>query len=515
LDGLLNFNLVTFALKKAILNPIRQLAGQTAIYGLSSIVGRLLNYLLVPLYTRVLITSDYGIYTEMYAWVSILWVLLTYGMETTFFRFAGQRKETDIVFSTSFISLIASSGLFLLLTLAYAGNIADWMGYADRVHYVIYFALILSFDAIAAIPFARLRQENRPLKFAFIKLVNIGINIGLNLFFILLCPYLISAFPESGITRLIELFFNQNDLVGYIFISNLIATTVTLVLLIPHFSVSRFVFDTALWKSMLRYAWPLMIVAIAGSINLSLDKILLTMLLPGNSTDEIMSQVGIYGACYKVSIIMILFVQTFRYAADPFFFAEASKKDARQTYAAVLNFFTIIAAIIFLATTLYLDIVIRFIGASYREGRDVIPVLLMGNLFLGIYFNLSFWYKLTDKTIFGAIFSVIGAGVTIALNIILIPVYGYAGSAWAAFFAYFTMMVMSYLAGRKYYPIPYNPGKIILWVGSAALIFLVSRKLAVAAPNFTLLINSGLLLLFLGMVWIVEGKNILAVFQRN
>lgn len=497
------------------MNPIRQLAGQTAIYGLSSIVGRLLNYLLVPLYTRVLITSDYGIYTEMYAWVSILWVLLTYGMETTFFRFAGRRKDVDIVFSTSFISLIASSGLFLLLTLSYAGNIAQWLGYAERVHYVMYFAFILSFDAIAAIPFARLRQENRPIKFAFIKLVNIAINIGLNLFFILLCPYLISAFPESGISQLILLFFNQNDLVGYIFISNLIATVVTLLMLIPHFRVSRFVFDRALWISMLRYAWPLMVVAIAGSINLSLDKILLTRLLPGDSTTEIMSQVGIYGACYKVSIIMTLFVQTFRYAADPFFFAEAAKKDAVQTYASVLNFFTIIAAIIFLATTLYLDIVIRFIGESYREGRDVIPVLLMGNLFLGIYFNLSFWYKLTDKTIFGALFSVIGAAVTIVLNIVLIPVYGYAGSAWAAFFAYFSMMIMSYVTGRKYYPIPYNPGKIMLYVGSAALLFLASKPMAVVAPNATFLINTGLLFLFLGLVWMVDGKNIATVFRRS
>jgi O-antigen/teichoic acid export membrane protein len=506
--------LVTFAANRKALNPIRQLAGQTAIYGLSSIIGRLLNYLLVPLYTRVLITSDYGIYTEMYAWVSILWVLLTYGMETTFFRFAGRETEKDKVFSTAFFSLLATSVLFLVLTLGYSASIAGWMGYADRLHYVIYFAFILSFDAIAAIPFARLRQENKPVKFAFIKLVNIILSIGLNLFFILLCPFIINNFPETILSRMVLGFFNPDDLVGYIFISNLIASTITLLMLVPYFGVRKFVFDVVLWKSMLRYTWPLMIVAIAGSINLSLDKILLTKLLPGNSEAEIMSQVGIYGACYKVSIIMTLFVQTFRYAADPFFFAEASKKDARKTYADVLNFFTIIAAVIFLSTTLYLDIFIKFIGEAYREGRDVIPVLLMGNLFLGIYFNLSFWYKLTDKTIFGAVFSLIGAAITIVLNIILIPVFGYSGSAWAAFFAYFTMMVLSYFVGRKYYSIPYNPGKIVFYVSSAAILYLVSIWISLENFYLQVFINSILLMFYFGVVWMIDRKNILEVLRR-
>jgi O-antigen/teichoic acid export membrane protein len=462
----------------------------------------------VPLYTRVLITSDYGIYTEMYAWVSILWVLLTYGMETTFFRFAGREPDIEKVFSTSFLSLTASSLVFLLISLVYSASIANWLGYANRIHYVIFFAFILSFDAIAALPFARLRQENRPVKFAFIKLVNIALNIGFNLFFILLCPYIVTQYPDEGISRFVLTFFNPTDLVSYIFISNLIASAITLIMLIPHFRIKPLFFDFRMWKAMLKYTWPLMIVAIAGSINLSLDKILLTLLLPGKSEIEIMSQVGIYGACYKVAIIMTLFVQTFRYAADPFFFSESSKKDARKTYADILRYFTIIGAFIFLATTLYLDLVIQFIGAAYREGRDVIPILLMGNLFLGIYFNLSFWYKLTDKTIFGAMFSIVGAAITITLNIILIPSFGYYGSAWAAFFAYFTMMTLSYFFGRKYYPIPYNTVKILLYVVSAGALFIISNLFAGEIFKWRISINTFLLLVFVLTVWLVERKNL-------
>lgn len=488
------------------------MAGQTAIYGLSSIIGRLLNYLLVPLYTRVLITSDYGIYTEMYAYVSILWVILTYGMETTFFRFSQSETNKAGVYSTSMLSLAFTSLAFLIGALIYARPIAIWLGYADNVNYVIWFAFILAFDAISAIPFAKLRQENRPVKFALIKLVNIGSNIGLNLFFILLCPFIISRFPESSLSGFVLSFFNPDDLVGYIFISNLIATTLTLILLLPDFPLKNITFDFALWKRMLAYTWPLLVVAVAGSVNLSLDKILLVRLLPEGS--DVMGQVGIYGACYKVSIIMALFVQTFRYAADPFFFSESGKSESRQLYADVLIIFTIAVSVIFLFTVMYLDVVILFIGKAYRDGKAVIPLLLMGNLFLGIYYNLSIWYKLTNQTIYGAALSVIGAIVSVVLNFALIPTMGYYGSAWAAFFAYFVMMVLSYLLGQKHFKVPYNLRRLIFYPGLAVLLYLISGLINLDNRNMMLLINTIFSLGYLVVVVKMDKQLLLDVFRR-
>ena len=495
-------------------NPLRRLASQTAVYGLSSIIGRLLNYLLVPLYTRVLVTGDYGIYTEMYAWVSILWVVLTYGMETTFFRFAQSENNSPKVFSTAFTSLMVTSLLFLLVAGGNAGAIARSMGYGDNIDYIVYFAFILSLDALAAIPFARLRQQNRPVRFAVIKLINIGLNIGFNLFFILLCPYLISHYPDGALARFVLLFFDPTDLVSYIFISNLISTVVTLLLLLPDVRFRWMDFDFSLLKRMLAYTWPLLIVAIAGSINLSLDKILLAWLLPGDP-DWVMSQVGIYGACYKVSIIMTLFVQTFRYAADPFFFAESAQNNSLKIYAEVLKIFTVIVSLIFLVTTLYLDLVILFIGEAYRAGRDVIPILLMGNLFLGIFYNLSFWYKLTNRTIYGALLSVIGAGITVVLNFTLIPSFGYYGSAWAAFFAYLTMMVLSYVLSRHFFPVPYQNKRILLYLLLPVALYLVSRYLPFEPGLLKYFINTMLLFVFLVTVFYLERNSLLNLIRRH
>jgi len=260
----------------------------------------------------------------MYAYVSILWVILTYGMETTFFRFSQSETDKTDVYSTSLLSLIFTSGVFLIISLIYAQPIAVWLGYPNNVNYVVWFVFILAFDAISAIPFAKLRQDNRPMKFAILKLINIGSNIGLNLFFILLCPFILKTYPDTNLASFVKSFFNPDDLVSYIFVSNLISTTLTLILQLPDFPWKKYSFNFHLWKKMLVYTWPLLVVSVAGSINLSLDKILLAKLLPSGT--DVMGQVGIYGACYKVSIIMTLFVQTFRYAADPFFFNESAQK---------------------------------------------------------------------------------------------------------------------------------------------------------------------------------------------
>lgn len=502
-----------FARKHQALNPLRRLAGQTAIYGLSSIIGRLLNYLLVPLYTRVLITSDYGIYTEMYAYVSILWVILTYGMETTFFRFSQSEKDKAVVYSTSLWSLIFTSAIFLVAALIYQRPVAAWLGYADNTKYVVWFSFILAFDAISAIPFAKLRQDNRPVKFALLKLVNIGSNIGLNLFFILLCPFILNTYPDSSSAELIGRFFNPDDLVGYIFISNLISATLTLILQLPDFPWKRMAFNFPVWKRMLVYTWPLLVVSVAGSINLSLDKILLAKLLPEGT--DVMGQVGIYGACYKVSIIMALFVQTFRYAADPFFFNESGKVGARQLYADVLMLFMIAVSVIFLATMMYLDVVILFIGSAYREGKAVIPLLLLGNLFLGVFYNLSIWYKLTNQTIFGAALSIIGATITVVLNFVLIPAMGYYGSAWAAFFAYFVMMVLSYIIGQKHFKVPYNLKRLLFYPGFAIGLYFFSVMIIPENQIVSLGINTVFLVFYLLIVIWLDKKLLLDVLKRG
>lgn len=456
------------------MNPLKRLLGQTAIYGLSSIVGRLLNYLLVPLYTYTLPASEYGVVTELYAYVAVAFAFLTYGMETTFFRFSETELNKAKVYATSMISLLVSSLFFLIVFALFKTRIAGSMGYADmyedqHLNYLIWFAFILFFDALTSIPFAGLRREGKALKFAGLKLVNISINIGLNLFFILYCTKVLKAADGGTMYRFVSSFFEADHMVGYIFLSNLIASGITLLLLFPTYRYLGAGFDYSLWKRMMRYTWPILVVSIAGIIPVSLDKILFPHLAFDTSTA--MTNLGIYGANAKIAVIMVLFIQTFRYAADPFFFGEANNKDAQKTYALVMKWFVIAGSFIFLGTMLFLDLIKFFIGSSYRSGLGVVPILLMANLSLGIYYNLSFWYKLTDKTIYGAWFSLAGAVIAIVANIILIPVYGIYGAAWSVFLAYFFPTILSYFYGRKYFPIPYEVMKIIFYPLLALLVY--------------------------------------------
>ena len=385
-----------------LVNPLKKLLGQTAIYGLSSIVGRLLNYLLVPLYTYTLPATEYGTVTELYAYVAVVFAFLTYGMETTFFRFSEKESNKAKVYSTSLISLLVSSTFFIVVFLIFKDQIAASMDYAEHLNYLIWFAFVLFFDALSSVPFAGLRREEKALRFASLKLINIGLNIGLNLFFILYCTHVMKEANGGLMYRFVSSFFDPNHLVGYIFLSNLFASAVTLLFLLPTYKFIKEGFDLHLWKKMLRYTWPILVVSIAGIIPVSLDKILIPHLIP-NSQDA-MTYLGIYGANAKIAVIMVLFIQTFRYAADPFFFGEASNKEAQKTYALVMKWFVIAGSFIFLGTMLFIDLIQYFIGSSYREGLGVVPILLMANLLLGIYYNLSFWYKLTDKTIYGAWF---------------------------------------------------------------------------------------------------------------
>jgi len=477
-------------------NPLKNLLGQTAIYGLSSIVGRLLNYLLVPLYTRYFTTSEYGDVTLLYAYVAFLLIVLTYGMETAFFRFSQQHPNKPTVYSTSLISLIVSSFLFVGIMLFNAQAIADALSFSSHPEYVQYFALILGLDALSAISFAKLREQNRALRFAAIRLINIFINIGLNLFFIVYCPLVIANNLEG--IELVQSIYSEDVGIGYIFISNLVASGLTLLLFVPEMVKSTWRFDTVLWLKMMIYALPLMLAGLAGITNETIDRILLNYLLPA---DISASEIGLYSAFYKLSIIMTLFVQTFRFAAEPFFFAQEKEKNAKAVYASVMKYFTIVTAFIFLSVTIYYDLVKQFVGSDFHDDRGaiIVPILLLANLFLGLYYNLSVWYKLTEKTLFGAYMSLFGAGITIVLNLLLIPKLGFVGSAWATLFCYFLMVLCSYFLGRKHYPIAYPLGRIALYFALMLGLYFSSINWSFGMVNNTLY-----LIIFIAVAFALE-----------
>lgn len=476
-------------------NPIKQLAGQTAVYGLSSIVGRLLNYLLVPLYTRIFMTGEYGVVTEMYAYISFLMVLLTYGMETGYFRFASTHKNPKLVFSTAMMSLTVSSVLFMALIWLFSGGIATSLGYPSNPEYVIWLGLIVGLDALTAVPFARLRQENKALRFATMRLINIGINIGLNLFWLVYCP-------AQDSSSWVQAVYDPSVGVGYVFLSNLFASLATLVMLLPQMTV-QWKFDPALWKTLMRYSLPLLVAGLAGMVNETMDRILIKYLAEPSTA---MDQLGIYGANYKVAILMTIFIQTFRFAAEPFFFNQAKNKESRVIYARVMHYFVIFCAVIFVGVMLYMDIVKLFIGSEFREGIHVVPILLMANFFLGIFFNLSIWYKLTNQTMYGAWLAVFGAVLTLVLNIILIPMTGYTGAAWATFICYFCMMVVSYILGQKHFQVPYKLGRTGQYLLLAPGLWILSLYLPVIYSP--LVLNSVLFAAFLVFVIITERKGL-------
>ena len=478
------------------MGKIKQLAGQTAVYGLSSIIGRLLNYLLVPLYTNIFSTGEYGVVTELYAYLSFLIIVLTYGMETGFFRFWESEKGNLKVYSTSLISLFVSSFVFIVLVIIFSKPIASVLEYNNHSEYVIWLGIIIGFDALTAIPFAYLRQQNKALKFALIKLINIIIFIGLNLFFLLLCPLLI----KNGI-KIPNWIYSSEVGVGYIFISNMFASVITLILLIPTMKI-KFSFDAVIWKKMLLYSLPLLIAGLAGMVNETFDRAMLKRLLTDTSTA--MEQLGIYGANYKVSILMTLFIQTFRYAAEPFFFSQAKEKNAKELYAQVMKYFIIFGLIIFLGVLLYLDIIKYFIGENFRSGLKVVPILLLANLFLGIFFNLSIWYKLTNKTSWGALLAIFGAVITISFNLWLIPIMGYMGAAWATLICYFAMMVASFLLGNMFYKVKYPLLRIGIYFLAAFAIYAVSLIVKIDSSSISLLFNSFLFVLYIVFVLYME-----------
>ncbi len=487
------------------MGSIRSLAGQTAVYGISSVLGRLLNYLLVPMYSRVFLPEEAGVYVEIYAYVAFFIVILTYGMETAFFRFNQSEQEPRKVYSTTVISLFVTSLVFIVVGIVFSGQLASMLRYPEHPEYIIYFAFIVGLDAFTSIPFARLRAENKAMRFAMIKVVNIAINISLNLILLLLVPYLYNNYSWGP--EIIGFIGNGEPVVGHIFLANLIASVVVFLLLMPEILKIKLTFSRALFRRMISYAFPLLILGLAGIANETVDRILLKYLLP---QDIAMYQLGIYGMCFKIAIVMSIFIQAFRYAAEPFFFAQQKSTDAKAVYADVLKYFVIIMTFLFLSIMLYIDIVKYFVGENFYSGLKVVPILLYSHVFLGVFYNLSIWYKLTGQTRFGAYISIFGTAISVGLNIYLIPRIGYMGSAWANFACYAVMMVISYWLGQKYYPVKYDMKRILAYMGLSAglwaMSILVARNLLSESIPAQLAFNTVLLLIFVIFVAFSEPR---------
>ncbi len=454
---------------------IKSLAKDTALYGISSIIGKTLNWFLTPLFTYNLATTgEYGIITNLYAYVALVIVILTFGMETGLFRFINKKDEYNptTVYSTTLIAVGSVVFLFLLISTLFLDPIARFTAPDIPSSYIYMMILVLSMDAFSSIPFAYLRYKQRPLKFAALKILFIILYIAFCCFFLLLCPELYENRPG-----LVDWFYEPGSGVKYILLSNLLATFIQTCCLLPEITGFKYKLDTALLKKMLRYSFPLLILGIAGILNQTADKILFPLVYPDK--EDAMNQLGIYGACFKIAVVMVMFTQAFRYAYEPFIFAKNKGEDNKKSYADAMKYFILLGLFIFLGITCYMDILKYFIKPTYFEGLPVVPIVMAGELFFGIYFNLSLWYKLTDQTKWGAIFSGIGCFITLAINIAFIPVYGYMACAWATFISNLIMMFLSYFMGQKRFPIAYDLKTIGIYFGLTVVLYGLAEGISI------------------------------------
>lgn len=457
------------------MSTLKKFAGQTAIYGISTVASRFLNFFLTSIYTRVYAPKIYGIFTEMYSYASILNALLSFGMETTFFRYLNKKEgQKENIYNNTFIVVAFVSLLFLLTSLIFLHPIANWMqagrntSLADYITFIKYFILILVIDALSVVPFAKVRAEGKPSRYSFIKLINVLMFIGLNLFFLFVIPFIIEH--QLFLADVLQKWY-QPQWVGYVFMSNLIASSLTFLLLLPELLQLKFKIDKKLIAEMFSYSWPVLIANLSFIINENVDKIFLGHLLPSAISE---TQVGIYGACCKIAIFLSIFIMAFRLGAEPFFFNHAKNENAGKTYAQIMNYFIVAVSLIFVGIVANIEILKHFINERYWIGLNVVPILLLGYVSLGIYMNLSIWYKLSDQTKFGLLISGVGAILTVVLNILFIPIYGYLASAWISLIAYTSMMILSYVLGQKHYPIPYEFKKNIGYLGLSIVIVVLS-----------------------------------------
>src|SRR5574344_1223856 len=471
---------------------MKSLAKDTAIYGLSSIVGRFLNYLLVPLYTAKLSAASggYGVITNMYAYTALILVLLTFGMETTFFRFSNKEGEDpQKVYSTILTAVGFTAIVFVALVFTFISPLADVMGYAEHPSYIWVMAMTVAIDAFQCIPFAYLRHKKKPIKFAALKMLFIVMNILLNLVFFVVLPELYASYPDE-----IGKIYDPTIGAGYAFYINLACTGIITFCFYKELTGFRYVFDRKLMRRMFSYSWPILILGIAGILNQTADKILFPYIYKGENAHE---QLGIYGAASKIAMIMAMITQAFRYAYEPFVFGKSKDKDNRDTYAKAMKYFIIFTLLAFLVVMAYLDILKHIIGQDYWSGLKVVPIVMAAEIMMGIYFNLSFWYKLIDKTIWGAWFSGIGCAVLIAVDIVFIPKYGYIACAWAGLGAYGTCMVLSDVVGQKKYPINYPVPDIMKYVMLAFVLYLAMYFTGKFVPTIaSLAINTILIVVF-------------------
>jgi len=495
-------------------NPLKSLLSQTAVYGLSSIIGRLVGYFLIPIYTRIFLDYEFGVVTELLTYVGFLLIFLTYGMETGLFRFS-QNKDynKDEVFATSVGSLFTTTSIFIVAIALFYQNIANLLDYSSNAEYILLLGITVGIDVFSAIIFAELRIRNKAFRFATIKLINIGLNIGLNLFFLIFCPLVLGNdnFVFNNLYPGVD--------VGYIFISYIITSVVTLIILIPDIlKVKRkYLFNPKLLKKMVKYSLPLMVAGLAGMTSETLDRVLLKYLIVvpegiEKASEYVMGQIGIYGANIKVAVLMVLFIQAFRYAAEPFFFNYSKNTDAKVLYARVMKYFVIFGLFVFVGITLFIDIVKYLIGENFHEGLAIVPILLLSKLFFGIIFNLSLWYKLTNLTKYGAILAFAGAIVSVFLNIILIPKFGYYGSAWASLFSYFVMMLLSFFMGQKFYKIKYDLLNIAMYFVLAISIYFLNL-LVRDVFNYYLVINFIFIIVFILVVIKKENIDIVKLYK--
>lgn len=472
---------------------MRGLAKDTAIYGLSSIIGKFLNWLLVPLYTYVLKQqADYGIVTNLYAWTALLLVILTYGMETGFFRFANRDdKSASQVYTTILTCVGFTSTLFAVLCCIFSQSIANLLGYAEHREFISLLAIVVSMDAFASIPFAYLRYKQRPIRFAALKLLFVVLNIILNLFFLVLCP-------KIQDWSIISAWYNPDYGVGYVFVANIIATAIQTLCLLPAIIAEKFSFSFSLLKEILHYSLPLLVLGVAGIMNQTLDRIMFPFLYTG---DDAQTQLGIYGACFKVAMVMMMFTQAFRYAYEPFVFSKHKDKQSVEAYADAMKYYIIFSYMILLGMIFYLDILKFIVAESYWSGLRIVPVVLWTYIFQGVYFNLSFWYKLTDRTQWGAWFSLIGVAITFTLQIIFVPKIGYMASAASSTVCYFVIMLLSYFVGRRYLVIPYDlksiGGYTVLTLLLLGIYYAVRQLVPQHSMSISMAVGTVLLIIYL------------------
>ncbi len=499
---------------------IKSLVKDTAVYGLSSIIGRFLNWGLVPLYTYAFPLDEYGIVSYLYAIVAVVIVVLNYGMETGFFRYASKEKDYEKVYCTCLVSVATTSCLFIALVAEFLSPISSALKLPHHPSYVMMMAVTVAVDAFTNIPFAFLRFRRKAWSFAAIKLINIGVNIGLNIFFILLCPKIYKSAPQL-ISWFYEPLGGETFSVGWIFLANVISTMVVLGCLVPWMRVKKFACDTLLLGKMLNYSWPLLVLGVAGNLSQGMGQIIIPYIFP-HDPEGARAMVGIYGANIKIAVVMMMFTQAFRYAYEPFIFSKAAREgeDKTQAYCDAMKYFVIFGLAIFLGVMYFLPILKHFISPSYWEGLQVVPIMMIADLCFGVYFNLSLWYKLTDRTRWGMYLSLLGFLLMLGGNLILVPAIGmpdgYVGSAWAALISYAGIMTVSYLLGRKYYPIPYEVKRIGLYTLLAAILWGIGSACTFSYAMWgTYIVRSLILCLYILVVAYFENIPVISSRLRK